>query len=151
MLSPVGRRSLGALGSQKEIPQISSTGVIHWIILLFMHTVVELPEYLRRAERLLLERERQALVNYLAEHPKAGVIMRGTGGIRKLRWARAGMGKRSGVRVIYYYHNEQIPLYLLTLFGKGVKDDLTPSERHALRDLVRTLIETRRTPHESSL
>ena len=61
------------------------------------------------------------------------------------------MGKRGGVRVIYYYHNEQMPLYLFTLFGKGVKDDLTPSERHALRDLVRILIETWRTPHESSL
>ena len=139
------------LGSQKEIPQIFSTEVIHWIILLCMHTVVELPEYLRRAERLLLERERQELVNYLAERPKAGVIMRGTGGIRKLRWARAGMGKRGGVRVIYYYHNEQMPLYLVTLFGKGVKDNLTPSERHALRDLVRILIETWRMPHESSL
>jgi hypothetical protein len=55
-----------------------------------MHTVVELPEYLRQVERLLSERERQALVDYLAEHPKAGVIMRGTGGIRKLRWARPG-------------------------------------------------------------
>jgi hypothetical protein len=113
-----------------------------------MHTIVELPEYLRQAERLLSERERQVLVDYLAVHPKAGVIMQGTGGIRKLRWARAGMGKRGGVRVIYYYHNEQIPLYLLTVFGKGAKDDLTPSERHALRALVRTLIETWRKPHE---
>lgn len=113
-----------------------------------MHTVVELPEYLRRAERLLSEHERQELVDYLVERPKAGVIIRGTGGIRKLRWARTGMGKRGGVRVIYYYHNEQIPLYLLTLFGKGAKDDLNPSERRALRDLVRTLIETWRRPHE---
>jgi mRNA-degrading endonuclease RelE of RelBE toxin-antitoxin system len=113
-----------------------------------MHTVVELPEYLRRAERLLSERERQELVDYLAERPKAGVIMRGTRGIRKLRWARTGMGKRGGVRVIYYYHNEQIPLYLLTVFGKGAKDDLNPSERRALRDLVRTLIETWRRSHE---
>jgi len=113
-----------------------------------MHTVVELSEYLRRAERLLSERERQDLVDYLADHPKAGVIMRGTGGIRKLRWARTGMGKRGGVRVIYYYHNEQMPLYLLTLFSKGAKDDLSPSERRVLRDLVRTLIETWRRPYE---
>jgi hypothetical protein len=60
---------------------------------------VELLEYLRQAERLLLEQARTDIVDYLATHPKAGVIMRGTGGIRKLRWARVGMGKSGGVRV----------------------------------------------------
>lgn len=112
-----------------------------------MHTVVELPEYLRRANRLLSAHECHELVNYLATHPKAGVIMRGTGGIRKLRWTRPGIGKRGGVRVIYYYHNEQMPLYLLTVFGKGAKDDFNPSERRALRALVHTLIETWRLTH----
>ena len=70
-----------------------------------MHTVVELPEYLRRAEGLLSERVRADIVDYLASHPKAGVVIQGTGGIRKVRWAREGMGKRAGVRVIYYYHD----------------------------------------------
>jgi len=106
-----------------------------------MHTVVELPEYLRRAERLLSERWRHDLVDYLAAHPKAGVIMPGTGGIRKLRWAREGMGKRGGVRVIYYYHDEHMPLYLLTIFGKGEKDSLTKAEQHELKRLVRTLLD----------
>jgi hypothetical protein len=113
-----------------------------------MHTVVELPEYLRQAERLLSEQARTDLVDYLAPHPKAGVIMRGTGGIRKLRWARAGMGKSGGVRVIYYYHDEHMPLYFLTMFGKGTKDNLTQAEQNALRRLVRTLIATRRQHHD---
>jgi hypothetical protein len=112
-----------------------------------MHTVVELPEYLRRAERLLSERACTAIVDYLAAHPKAGVIMQGTGGIRKLRWAREGMGKSGGVRVIYYYHDEHMPLYLLTIFGKGERDNLTRAEQNALRRLVRTLIDTRRKHH----
>ena len=112
-----------------------------------MHTVVELPEYLRRAERLLSERARTAIVDYLAAHPKAGVIMQGTGGIRKLRWAREGMGKSGGVRIIYYYHDEHRPLYLLTIFGKGERDNLTRAEQNALRRLVRTLIDTRRKHH----
>jgi hypothetical protein len=116
-----------------------------------MHTVVELPEYFRRAERLLSERARTDLVDYLAAHPKAGVLMQGTGGIRKLRWAREGMGKRGGVRVIYYYHDEHMPLYLLTLFGKGEKDNLTKAEQNALQRLVRTLLATRRTPYGSRL
>jgi len=77
-----------------------------------------------------------------------GVVMQGTGGIRKLRWAREGMGKRSGVRVIYYYHDEHMPVYLLTVFGKGEKDNLTKAEQHALRKLVRSLIEARRKHHE---
>jgi hypothetical protein len=112
-----------------------------------MHTVVELPEYLRRAERLLSEWDHTAIIDYLAAHPKAGVIMQGTGGIRKLRWAREGMGKSSGVRNIYYYHGEYMPLYLWTIFGKGERDNLTRAEQNALRRLVRTLIETRRKHH----
>jgi hypothetical protein len=112
-----------------------------------MHTVVELPEYLRRAAGLLSERVRADIVDYLAAHPKAGAVMQGTGGVRKLRWAREGMGKRGGVRVIYYYHNEHMPLYLLTVFGKGEKDNLTKAEQNALRRLVRTLIEARRKHH----
>ena len=97
---------------------------------------------------LLSEQVRTDLVDYLAAHPKAGVIMRGTGGIRKVRWAREGMGKSGGVRAIYYYHDEQMPLYLLTIFGKGAKDNLTQAEQNALRRLVRTLIETWRQHHE---
>ena len=99
-----------------------------------MHTVVELPEYLRQAERLLSEQARTDLVDYLAAHPKAGVIMSGTGGIRKLRWARAGMGKSGGVRVIYYYHDEHLPLYLLTTAGSpkfGGKSQIALSSGYA--------------------
>jgi hypothetical protein len=66
--------------------------------------------------------------------------MEGTGGIRKLRWARQGMGKSGGVRVIYFYYNQGIPLYALTLFGKGNKDNLTQSERNDLVKLVDVLI-----------
>ena len=135
----------------KEKSSRLSTRVIQWIIFFPMHTVVELPEYLRRAERLLSERARTDLVAYLAAHPKAGVIMQGTGGIRKLRWAREGRGKRGGVRVIYYYHDAHLPLYLLTIFGKGEKDNLTKAEQHALQRLVCTLLATRRTSHGSRL
>lgn len=58
--------------------------------------------------------------------------MQGTGGIRKLRWASGGKGKSGGVRVIYYYHNESIPLFLLTIFGKGEKANLSKTERNEL-------------------
>ena len=58
-----------------------------------MITIVELPEYLKRIEKWLTEEERENVIRYLALNPKAGVLIRGTGGIRKIRWARNGMGK----------------------------------------------------------
>ncbi len=66
--------------------------------------------------------------------------MQGTGGIRKLRWASHGKGKSGGVRVIFYYHNDAIPLFLLTLFGKGEKSNLSKSERNELAKFTALLI-----------
>lgn len=106
-----------------------------------MHTIAELPQYIKRAERLLSERQRQEVIDFLAENPDSGVLIRGTGGIRKLRWGREGMGKSGGVRVIYYYHNEAIPLYLLTVFGKGEKSTLSKAEEHELTALAKVLLE----------
>ncbi len=80
------------------------------------------------------------MISFLAAHPKTGDIMEGTGGIRKLRWAREGKGKSGGVRIIYFYHNNEMPLYLLTLYGKNEKDDLSASERNALAKLARILV-----------
>ena len=97
-----------------------------------MQTIIELPEYLKQADKLLSNSERQSIINYLAVHPSAGDIMQGTGGIRKLRWSAQGKGKSGGVRIIYYHHNRSIPLYLLTLFGKGEKTNLTKAERNDL-------------------
>jgi len=67
--------------------------------------------------------------------------MQGTGGVRKLRWARGGKGKSGGVRVIYYFHSDRIPLYLLTMFGKGDKENLRKAERNELAELVGLLKE----------
>jgi hypothetical protein len=83
-----------------------------------MLTIAELPEYIRCAEKLLSASERMDIISYLAAQPKAGDLMEGTGGIRKLRWGRGAQGKSGGVRVIYYVHNERMPLYLLTLLAK---------------------------------
>ena len=104
-----------------------------------MQTVVELPEFLKRADKLLSANERTSVVNYLAAHPAAGDIMQGTGGIRKLRWMAHGKGKSGGVRIIYYFHNDTIPLFLLTLFGKGEKANLTKAERNELAKLTALL------------
>lgn len=107
---------------------------------LHMITVVELREYIRQAEKLLNDGERRELITYLASFPTAGALMRGTGGVRKLRWRRVGTGKSSGVRVIYYYHNETIPIFLLTMFGKSSKVNLSQAERNELAKLTKLIV-----------
>ena len=105
-----------------------------------MRTVAELPEYIRAADKLLSESERQDVIRYLAEHPKDGDLMEGTGGVGKLRWRRGGQGKSGGVRVIYYFHDDTMPLYLLTLFAKGDRANLSKAERNELADLTDLLV-----------
>ncbi|EIW87656.1 RelE-like Cytotoxic translational repressor of toxin-antitoxin stability system [Alishewanella agri BL06] len=103
-------------------------------------TITELPEFIRRAEILLKEAERKAVIDYLAEHPKAGDLIEGTGGLRKLRWSRGNKGKSGGVRIIYYFHDQRIPLYLLTVFGKNEKANISKAERNVLAKLVEILV-----------
>lgn len=107
-----------------------------------MLTVAEVPEYIRKSEKLLSDGERRDVVNYLAAHPKAGDLMEGSGGVRKLRWGRGGQGKSGGVRVIYYFHSEAMPLYLLTLFAKNERANLSKAERNDLAGLVEILVQT---------
>jgi hypothetical protein len=103
-------------------------------------TITELPEYIRRADELLTETERKSVIDYLAAHPRTGKIIEGTGGIRKLRWTRGNKGKSGGVRIIYYYHDPRIPLYLLTIFGKNDKPNISKAEGKELAKLVGILI-----------
>ncbi len=105
-------------------------------------TITEMPEYIRRADELLSESERKSVIDYLAAHPKAGDLMEGTGGIRKLRWGRGNKGKSGGVRVIFYYYDQRIPLYLLTIFGKNERPNVSKAERNELAKLVNVLVHT---------
>ncbi|HSV71502.1 MAG TPA: type II toxin-antitoxin system RelE/ParE family toxin [Methylibium sp.] len=106
-----------------------------------MQTVAELPEYARRASKLLSEQDRRDIVDYVATHPRAGDLIEGTGGVRKLRWGRDGRGKSGGVRIIYYVHSGEMPLYLLTLFAKNERANLSKSERNDLAGLVDVLVQ----------
>ena len=105
-----------------------------------MITVAETESFQRKVGRLLTEDEKTELVAYLSMNPNAGVLIQGTGGIRKLRWARSGRGKSGGVRVVYYFHNEEMPLYLLTLFGKNEKANVSMEEKQLLSKAVKLLV-----------
>ena len=97
-----------------------------------MQTVVETWHYAARAAKLLSESERNELIDFLATHPLRGKILAGAGGIRKIRFAKGGRGKSSGVRVIYYYYSREAPIFLLEIFAKNEKSNLTAGERNAL-------------------
>lgn len=103
-------------------------------------TVAETESFRRKVGQLLSEYEKDGLIAYLSMHTNAGVLIKGTGGIRKLRWARRGQGKSGGVRVIYYFHSQEMPLYLLALFGKNEKANITKEEKNILSKLVRDLV-----------
>jgi len=95
-------------------------------------TVVETNAYLARAERRMTAAERSAAVFMIAADPFCGDMIEGGGGIRKVRFAVGGRGKSGGVRIIYYYHNATIPVFLLTVFAKSEKSNLSKAERNAL-------------------
>jgi hypothetical protein len=97
-----------------------------------MQTVVETPPYLRAADGLFTEDERRAIVDMVAADPDCGDLMPGTGGHRKVRFARAGMGKRGGARVIYIARSEEWPVFLITAYAKNTKGNLTKEERNQL-------------------
>ncbi|MBX3176287.1 MAG: type II toxin-antitoxin system RelE/ParE family toxin [Candidatus Hydrogenedentes bacterium] len=109
-----------------------------------MQTIVELPEFVRRAAGLLTDDEKRELLNYLASEPRAGVLVQGTGGVRKLRWAVGVKGKSGGVRVIYYVHGIRVPIFLLTVYGKREKDNLTKAECNELALLTSALVKNYR-------
>ena len=103
-----------------------------------MQTVVETPTYLKAAEALYSEAERASIVTTLANDPEAGDVMPGTGGFRKLRLARAGMGKRSGARLMYLYGGEDFPVFLITVYAKAEKGNLSKAEQNTLAKMAKS-------------
>jgi len=110
-----------------------------------MHTVVETPGFLADAKSAgLADDERERIVRYLAEHPAAGDEIPGTGGARKIRFAGKGRGKSGGYRVITFFSGLAIPVFLLNVFSKGDRVDLSMMERGHLKRILSNLVEAYR-------
>lgn len=102
-----------------------------------MQAVYETAEYLKNLKKLgLSEDEQTAIVDFIAENPTAGDEIKGTGGARKVRFAAKGKGKSGGVRVITFYSGPDIPVFLLNIFGKNQKADLTQGEKNELKKFL---------------
>jgi mRNA-degrading endonuclease RelE of RelBE toxin-antitoxin system len=96
--------------------------------------VVYLEDFLREAEGLWSDEELQEFTDFIARNPEAGTVVPGMHGVRKVRWSREGTGKRGGVRVIYYFYNETLPIFLMDIYAKSAKGDLdTEGKRAALK------------------
>jgi hypothetical protein len=102
-------------------------------------TVAETPLFVRQAAAVWDEEDREAFVSFIARTAEIGVVIPDTGGVRKVRWARPGSGKRGGARVIYFYRDTHTPLYLLMVYAKSRQADLTPREKRTVRELVQRL------------
>lgn len=104
-------------------------------------SVVETPEFLAVTRKLMSDDERALLVDYLAYNPMAGDLIPGTGGVRKLRWALEGRGKRGGARVVYFHYDAGMPLFALTAYAKNERADLSQQDRNDFRQLTALLVE----------
>jgi hypothetical protein len=101
-----------------------------------MHTIIETPLFTDDARAIWSEDERGEFCAWLSEHPLSGEVIPGSGGCRKVRWSRAGMGKRGGVRVIYYNQLDNGLIYLLVIYAKAVRGNIPAHILKALREML---------------
>lgn len=102
-------------------------------------TVVETASFVTDAKTCMTDNERSEAVNMIAANPECGDVVPGGGGIRKVRFAIRGKGKSGGVRIIYYFHNERVPVFLLAVFAKSDQANLTKAETNMLGNAVKML------------
>ena len=98
-----------------------------------MLTVVESPIFQKLWPRYWDEDERAEFASFIAQNPEAGAVIRGSGGIRKVRWAREGAGKSGGVRIVYLARNDAGEIYLLTLYAKSESENISPTTLKEIR------------------
>ena len=101
-----------------------------------MFEFIETPFFTKALSHYLEDDEYAKLQHYLNELPEAGAIVPGSGGVRKLRWGSEGRGKRGGLRVIYFLRSAREELWLLTIYGKNVREDIPA---HLLRQIKETI------------
>lgn len=107
---------------------------------------VELPAFERHRSEYLDDGAFSALQTSLLANPEAGDVIRGTGGLRKVRFGHEerGKGKRGGLRVIYYWWAPGHQFWLFTLYGKGEVSDLTAEQRKSVREVLKAELKARK-------
>ena len=101
-----------------------------------MYTVIETPVFQKLVDSVWSQAEREDFIEWIAANPLLGDVIRGYGGLRKIRWTRKGMGKRGGARVIYYNLSDDGSVYLLMIYTKAEYDNLPTEFLNRLRHEV---------------
>ncbi|WP_090043678.1 type II toxin-antitoxin system RelE/ParE family toxin [Limnohabitans sp. 2KL-27] len=101
-----------------------------------MLTVVESPIFQKLWPRYWDEDERAEFASFIAQNPEAGAVVRGSGGVRKVRWLREGAGKSGGVRIVYLARNEAGEIYLLTLYAKSESENISLTTLKEIRRVL---------------
>jgi len=102
-------------------------------------TVVEFTLFIHAVQEVWDEAECALFTSYIAENYEEGDLISGTGGLRKIRWSRPGIGKKGGVRVIYYYYDQMTPVFLVYAYAKNVQENLTAGDKKYLSMLTEKL------------
>lgn len=110
-----------------------------------MHAVVEMKEFIKRAEKIgITDDERTDLITLIAENPDIGDEISGTGGIRKLRMAGKGKGKSGGYRIITFFSGENIPVFLITAYAKNEQENISAQDKKDYKKLTELIVEAYR-------
>jgi len=110
-----------------------------------MQSIIEMPAFMKCAKKLGLSVEEiHDIVDIIAKEPSKGDEIAGTGGVRKVRIAGRGKGKSGGYRVITFFTGADIPVFLLYMYGKDEKDNLTGAEKNAYKTVTKSIVETYR-------
>ena len=104
-------------------------------------TVVELTEFSSFAQKHLSTNELMDIVTHLSCNTTDGDLIQGTGGLRKLRWAAKGKGKSGGVRIIYYFYSDEIPLFLITGFAKSEMANISQAAKNEYKKLLPLIVQ----------
>ncbi len=95
--------------------------------------IAETSIFTKEITRILSDDAYREFQSYLAEHPKSGDVIKGSGGLRKIRWKAQGRGKSGGIRTIYYYYQDESLLLMIYVYEKSKTEDLTPKQIEILK------------------
>ena len=106
--------------------------------------IAETRQFRQSVKKVMTDEQISELIGHVAFHPEGGDVIEGTGGVRKLRWARPGMGKSGGLRVIYFFYDLNRPLYLITAYTKSSQETITDEDKKVMRRLTKALVDQRK-------
>lgn len=100
-----------------------------------MQTVIELSPFTRNWSSFWSETEYTEFIEWISANPKSGDVIKGSGGVRKIRWTGSGHGKRGGARIIFY-SAEVDYVYLMTIYAKNQQVDISAKELKIIKELI---------------